>query len=225
MITPIKDFQKEFNKMVADGQKAVRQSIYQTLEITAEKSRNAVIANYPKAFKDKNGIRKNKGIPKMTSKSKVDKKNLSISLGWGQKQGKNFMDDNEFGGERTGARGGSRPMPSLELQKMGRTSSGKMKQGLKISKLMSLVKKHENKRSKEKGTPKPFMMKTKSGHHMLVRRNGKSRDSILGLYHFDKKVQVRPRWNFMKTVEGVTVHTLDKTLVAQLEKNLSKIEK
>lgn len=224
MMTMIQNFQREYNRMIADQQKAVRLSIYQTLEITAEKSRDAIIADYPKRFKDENGIRKNKGIPKMTSKTKVDKNNLSITLNWGQKQNATFMDDNEFGGTRTGKHG-SRPMPSLELQKMGRTSSGKMKQGLKVSKLMALAKKYEDKRSKETGKPKPFFMETKSGHHMLVRRMTKARNSILVLYHFDKKVQVRPRWDFVKTVEGVTVHTIDKTLIGQLEKNLAKFDK
>lgn len=225
MITPIQDFQKQFNNMFEAGQKAVRLSVYQTLEITAEKSRNAIIANYPKIFKDEHGIRKNKGIPKMVSKGKVDKNNLSIELNWGRRQGVNFMDDQEFGAVRKGAGGKSRPMPSLDAQQQGRTSTGKMKQKLKFSTLMDAVKKYEGNRSKEKGTPKPFMMTTKNGHHMIVRRRTKARNSFFVLWHLDHKVQVRPNWNFIKTVDGVTAHTIDKTLIAQLEKNFEKIDK
>lgn len=223
MAIDFKNLGKELIKNAENAKKAVRHACYRSLEITAEQSRNAIIANYPKKFKDENGIRKNKGVPKLTSKGKVDKQKLSIELTWGKKQDLDFMDDQEFGGERGGKFGKSKAVPDIETQKKGRTATGKMKDAYSIKKLMSAAIKAETNRSKSSGKPKPFVMATKSGHHMLVRRKTKKKKPLEILYHFDRKVKVRPRWDFVKTVEGVTIHNLEKNFIKQLEKiDLSK---
>lgn len=221
-MTDFKNLGKELKKMSDDARKKVRRACYLALENTAEQSRNAIIANYPKKFKDENGIRKNKGVPKQTSKTKVDKQKLSISLNWGQKRNLDFMDDQEFGGTRTGLNGASRAVPTLETRQKGRTASGKMKQSYDIKNLMSAAARAETERSKSSDKPKPFFMITRSGHHMLVRRRTKARNSTEILYHFDKKVQIRPRFDFVKTVEGVTVHNIEKNFIKELEKIMTK---
>lgn len=216
-------FNKDFTKMLNGIDKNVRLAVYKTLEQTAEKARSAIIANYPKKFPDENGVVKNKGVPKMTSKTRVDKKNMSISLNWGQKKNVDFMDDQEYGAERKGLNGGSRAMPTWVAQRMGRKASGRMKAGYSVKNLMDQIMQYENKRSKETGKPKPFLMTSKSGHHMIARRRTKARDSFDVLYHFDRKVKIRPRWDFVKTVEGIAVHTIDKTFVKNLEESMKRM--
>lgn len=213
-------FNRELKQFVDNTKKAVRKSQYMALEAVARKSKSAIIANYPKAFKDENGVRKNKGVPKLTNYGKVDKAKLSIEISWAPNKNINFMDDQEFGGVRSGKDGGSRAMPSWFTQQQGRTATGKMKQGYSIKNLMDRALRYENRRSKENGLPKPFIMTSKSGHHMLVRRLNKKRDSVMVLYHFDKKVKIRPRWAFVKTVEGVTMHTIHDEFAKALEKNM-----
>lgn len=216
-------FQKDFSKMLVGIDKGVKFAAYKTLEQTAERARSAIIANYAKKFPDENGVRKNKGVPKMTSKTKVDKKNMSIGLNWGQKQNVDFMDDQEFGNERTGLNGGSRAMPTWVAQRQGRKASGRMKVSYSVKNLMEQIMKYENNRSKETGKPKPFLMTAKNGHHMIARRRTKARNSFDVLYHFDNKVKIRPKWDFVKTVDGVTVHTIEKTFVKNLENVMNKL--
>lgn len=219
----IKDLPKLLKKQMADVNKSVRLATYKALEQTAEDARKAIIANYSKKFPDENGIKKNKGVPQQVTHGKVDKAKLRIELF--AKDKINFMDDQEFGGERSGTTGGSRPVPTLETRQQGRTSRGTMKQAWSIKTLMGAALKAETEKSRKAGKPKPFIMESKSGHHMLVRRQTKDRDSIKVLYHFDKKVQIRPRWDFIKTVEGITAHNMEKNFNVELEAALKKYDK
>lgn len=219
----LKDLPKLLNKQMADVQKAVRLATYKALEKTAEDARDAIIAQYAKQFPDENGIKKNKGVPQQVTHSKVDKAKMRIEIF--AKDKINFMDDQEFGGERRGASGGSRAVPTLETRQQGRTTRGNMKQAWSIKNLMTAAMRAETEKSRKAGKPKPFIMTSQSGHHMLVRRENKARDSIKVLYHFDKKVQIRPRWDFIKTVEGVTAHNMEKNFNNELEAALKKYDK
>lgn len=202
-----------------------RQSMYQTLEQLAEGSRNQIIKLYPRKFKDENGIQKNKGIPKMISKSKVDKKDNSITVWWAHNRNIDFMDDQEFGNPaRTGKDGASKALPTWKAQQDGRGSSGKMKANYNIGKLMSKIIAYENKRSRETGKPKPFIMTAKSGHHMLARRQTKARDSFVVLYHFDKKINIRKRWNVVETIDNYCVFNRERLFLQNIENNMKKID-
>ena len=59
-----KDFSKALESAIEDTKKKIRFAAYRTLEQVAERSRNAIIANYTKKFPDQNGVVKNKGVPK-----------------------------------------------------------------------------------------------------------------------------------------------------------------
>lgn len=206
-----------------DVNKSLRLATYKALEQTAEDARNEIIKQYSKQFPDENGIKKNKGVPQQVTHGKVDKAKLRIEIF--AKDKISFMDDQEFGGERRGTSGGSRAVPTLETMQQGRTSRGTMKQAWSINRLMTAAMRSETERSRKAGKPKPFIMTSKSGHNMLVRRENKARDSIKVLYHFDKKVQIRPRWEFVKTVEGITAHNLEKNFNQSLEEALKKYDK
>ena len=219
-VTSSKGFSAALDKAVADTQKKIRHAAYITLEKVAERGRNALIANYPKKFKDENGIIKNKGVPKQVTKSKVNKTNLSIELF--TKDSISFMYDQQYGGERTGKGGAKKAVPFLKTQQIGRTSKGTMKKGFQISTLMKKALDHETAKRTGGHKPKPFIMTARSGHKMLSVRLGKARTPIQPLYHFDKKTKIRPRWDFVKTVEGVTVHYIDKTFEQCLKKEMEK---
>ena len=216
------DFGKCLNKWNESLQKAARLSIYQTLETLAEGSRAKIIQSYPQIFKDENGVRKNRGVPKMTTKSKVDKQAMSITLGWAMRKDIDFMDDQEFGGVRGEVK--AKAQPTWITQQQGRTNTGKMKAALSVKQLMNNIMQHENQYSKETGKPKPFIMQTRSGHHMIARRRTKARDSYDVLYHFDKKVRIRKRWNFVETVDNFVIHYKEPLFTKKLEKNLEKAE-
>lgn len=223
MIVQLKDLAQTIVKQQNECKKAIRSACYKSLERTAEQAREQIIKDYPEHFKDEPGIRKNRGVPKMTRKTKVDKNKLSISLNWGQKQNVDFMDDNEFGGTRTGENGKSKAMPSRELQRIGRTSTGRVKQQYSIGAMMNKVLKAEATQSSTQSQPKPFIMVAKNGHHMIAQRMTKARDSYWILYHFDRKVKVRPRWKFNVAVHNVTVRTLPENYDNELEKALKKV--
>ena len=211
-----KDFEKTLNKCVSDTQKKIRHASYKTLESVAERSRRAVIANYFKKFPDEYGITKNKGVPQQVTKSRVNKEKLEISLYTKDKIG--FMYDQEFGGERTGKEGKKKAVPFLSTRQEGRNSRGGMKSAYSVKTLMQKALSHSNLNARRSGKPKPFLMNSKSGHTMIVQRVGKDRLPVKPLYHFDKKVNIRPRWDFVKTVEGVTVRYIEKTFEKELQK-------
>lgn len=215
-----KDFSKVLDKCVADTQKRIRLAAYKTLENVAERGRRAVIANYFKKFPDENGITKNKGVPQQVTKSRVDKTNLSISLY--TKDRISFMYDQEFGGERKSKTGKTKAVPFLSTRQEGRNSRGGMKSSYSVKTLMDKAMSHANRQAKRAGKPKPFMMTTKSGHKILAQRTSKNRLPIKPLYHFDRKVKIRPRWDFVKTVENITVRYIDKTFDEELKKAMSK---
>lgn len=215
-----KDFGRTLDKCIADTQKKIRLAAYKTLESVAERSRRAVIANYFKKFPDENGIVKNKGVPKQVTKSKVNKENLSINLYTKDKI--SFMYDQEFGGERKSEMGKTKAVPFLSTRQEGRNSRGGMKTAYSVRTLMDKAMSHSTARAKRAGKPKPFLMTTKSGHKILAQRTGKNRLPIKPLYHFDRKVKIRPRWDFVKTVENITIRYIDKTFNDELKKVLSK---
>lgn len=215
-----KDFEKTLNKCVADTQKQIRNAAYKTLEGVAERARRAVIANYFKKFPDENGIHKNKGVPQQVTKSGVNKDKMEISLFTKDKI--SFMFDQEYGGERSGKSGAKKAVPFLSTRQEGRNSRGGMKQAYSVKTLMEKALSHSGKSSKRSGKPKPFLMTTKSGHRIIAQRTGKNRLPIKPLYHFDQKVKIRPRWDFVKTVEGVTVHYIEKTFEKELQKVIDK---
>ena len=213
-----KDFSKALESAIEDTKKKIRFAAYRTLEQVAERSRNAIIANYTKKFPDQNGVVKNKGVPKQVTHSKVDKKNLSIELY--TKPNISFMYDQEYGGDRSGKNGAKKAVPFLETMQKGRTNRGTMKQGYRISTLMKKALDHETAKRTGGHKPKPFLITTRSGHHALAVRDTKKRKPLTFLYHFDRKVKIRPRWDFIKTVEGVVVHTIDKEFEKSLKKAL-----
>lgn len=216
-----KDFGKALDHCIADVQKSVRYAAYKTLENVAERSRRAVIANYFKKFPDENGIVKNKGVPKQVTKSKVDKEKLEISLFTKDKI--SFMYDQEFGGERRGSVGKSKAVPFLSTRQEGRNSRGGMKSAYSVKTLMQKALSSSTKHARRAGKPKPFLMTTKSGHTIIAQRTGKGRLPIKPLYHFDRKVKIRPRWDFVKTVENITVRYIEKTFGNELKKSLDKL--
>lgn len=215
-----KDFAKTLDACVKDTQKRIRNAAYKTLENVAERSRRAVIANYFKKFPDENGIHKNKGVPQQVTKSRVNKEKLEISLYTKDKI--DFMYDQEFGGERKSKYGETKAVPFLSTRQEGRNSRGGMKSAYSVKTLMQKALSSSGKTAKRSGKPKPFLMTTKSGHRIIAQRTGKNRLPIKPLYHFDKKVKIRPRWDFVKTVEGVTVHYIEKTFEKELQKVIDK---
>lgn len=196
---------KELKRQQSAIMKVVRRASYKTLEDLAEASRTRIISNYPSIFKDQNGVHKNQGVPKMTGKTKVNKQRMSIDVGWAMRKSVDFMDDQEFGGVRKGMNGGAKAQPTWFAQRLGRTSTGKMKAGMSVKNLMDNIIKYEDKRSKERGIPRPFLMTARNGHKMIARRKTKDRDSYEVLYHLDHKVRIRKRWKFAETVKGVVI--------------------
>ena len=58
---------------------------------------------------------------------------------------------------------------------------------------------------------------------MIAQRVWQKRLPIKPLYHFDQKVKIRPRWDFVKTVENITVRYIEKTFEKELKKAIDKI--
>lgn len=219
------DFGKTIQKYHESYLKIGRQSMYQTLEQLAEGSRNQIIKLYPRKFKDENGVHKNQGVPKMITKSKVNKEEKSITMWWAHNRDIDFMDDQEFGNPaRTGKDGASKALPTWKAQQEGRTNTGRMKANYNIKQLMAKIMSYENKRSKELGKPKPFIMTAKSGHHMLARRQTKARDSYFIMYHFDQKVRIRKRWNVVETIDKYCVFNRERLFFQNIENNMKNLD-
>ena len=213
-----KDFGKTFDQAIKDIQKSVRFAAYKTLENVAERSRRAVIANYFKKFPDENGIKKNKGVPQQVTKSKVNKEKLEISLF--TKDNISFMTDQEYGAIRTPKAGKTIAVPFLSLKQEGRNSKGGMKSSFSIKTVMDKVLK--NSRGEGTGRKKFHFAKTKRGRTMIVQEQ-KGTDDAKEMYHLVPKTKIKPRWDFVKTVENITVRYIEKTFEKELQKALDKI--
>ena len=213
-----KDFGKTLDQAVNDIQKSVRFAAYKTLENVAERSRRAVIANYFKKFPDENGIKKNKGVPQQVTKSKVNKEKLEISLF--TKDNISFMKDQEYGAIRTPKAGKTIAVPFLSLKQEGRNSKGGMKSSFSIKTVMDKVLK--NSRGEGAGRKKFHFAKTKRGRTMIVQEQ-KGTDDAKEMYHLVPKTKIKPRWDFVKTVENITVRYIEKTFEKELQKALDKI--
>lgn len=210
-----KDFEKTLNKCVADTQKQIRHSAYKTLESVAERSRRAVIANYPKKFPDENGIKKNKGVPQQVTKSRVNKEKLEISLF--TKDSISFMTDQEYGAVRTPKMGKTIAVPFLSVKQEGRNSKGGMKSAFSIKTVMDKALK--NKRGEGTGRKKFHFAKTKRGNTMIVQEQ-KGTSDAKEMYHLAKKTKIKPRWDFVKTVEAINSKYIEKTFEKELKKTI-----
>lgn len=213
-----KDFGKTLDLAIKDVQKSVRFAAYKTLENVAERSRRAVIANYFKKFPDENGIKKNKGVPQQVTKSKVNKEKLEISLF--TKENISFMTDQEYGAVRTPKAGKTIAVPFLSLKQEGRNSKGGMKSSFSIKTVMDKVLK--NRRGEGTGRKKFHFAKTKRGRTMIVQEQKGTADAK-EMYHLVPKTKIKPRWDFVKTVENITVRYIEKTFEKELQKVLDKM--
>ena len=213
-----KDFGKTLDQAIKDVQKSVRFAAYKTLENVAERSRRAVIANYFKKFPDENGIKKNKGVPQQVTKSKVNKEKLEINLF--TKDNISFMTDQEYGAIRTPKAGKTIAVPFLSLKQEGRNSKGGMKSSFSIKTVMDKVLK--NRRGEGTGRKKIHFAKTKRGRTMIVQEQ-KGTDDAKEMYHLVPKTKIKPRWDFVKTVENITVRYIEKTFEKELKKVIDKM--
>ena len=213
-----KDFGKKLDQAIKDVQKSVRFAAYKTLENVAERSRRAVIANYFKKFPDENGIKKNKGVPQQVTKSKVNKEKLEINLF--TKDNISFMTDQEYGAIRTPKAGKTIAVPFLSLKQEGRNSKGGMKSSFSIKTVMDKVLK--NRRGEGTGRKKFHFAKTKRGRTMIVQEQ-KGTNDAKEMYHLVPKTKIKPRWDFVKTVENITVHYIEKTFEKELKKVIDKM--
>lgn len=213
-----KDFGKTLDQAIKDIQKSVRFAAYKTLENVAERSRRAVIANYFKKFPDENGIKKNKGVPQQVTKSKVNKEKLEISLF--TKDNISFMADQEYGAIRTPKAGKTIAVPFLSIKQEGRNSRGGMKSAFSIKTVMDKVLK--NSRGEGTGRKKFHFAKTKRGRTMIVQEQ-KGTDDAKEMYHLVPKTKIKPRWDFVKTVENITVRYIEKTFEKELQKVIDKM--
>ena len=208
-----KDFGKTLNQAISDVQKSVRFAAYKTLESVAERSRRAVIANYFKKFPDENGIKKNKGVPQQVTKSRVNKEKLEISLF--TKDNISFMADQEFGAVRTPEFGKTIAVPFLSVKQEGRNSKGGMKSAFSIKTV--LKKALDNVHGEGTGRKKFHFAKTNRGNTMIVQEQ-KGTSNAKEMYHMVKKTKIKPRWNFVKTVENIVARFMEKTFEKELEK-------
>ena len=208
-----KDFGKTLNQAISDVQKSVRFAAYKTLESVAERSRRAVIANYFKKFPDENGIKKNKGVPHQVTKSRVNKEKLEISLF--TKDNISFMADQEFGAVRTPEFGKTIAVPFLSVKQEGRNSKGGMKSAFSIKTV--LKKALDNVHGEGTGRKKFHFAKTNRGNTMIVQEQ-KGTSNAKEMYHMVKKTKIKPRWNFVKTVENIVARFMEKTFEKELEK-------
>ena len=208
-----KDFGKTLNQAISDIQKSVRFAAYKTLESVAERSRRAVIANYFKKFPDENGIKKNKGVPQQVTKSRVNKEKLEISLF--TKDNISFMADQEFGAVRTPEFGKTIAVPFLSVKQEGRNSRGGMKSAFSIKTV--LKKALDNVHGEGTGRKKFHFAKTNRGNTMIVQEQ-KGTSDAKEMYHLVKKTKIKPRWNFIKTVENIAARFMEKTFEKELQK-------
>ena len=213
-----KDFGKTLNQAISDIQKGVRFAAYKTLESVAERSRRAVIANYSKKFPDENGIKKNKGVPQQVTKSRVNKEKLEISLF--AKDNISFMADQEFGAVRTPEFGKTIAVPFLSVKQEGRNSRGGMKSAFSIKTV--LKKALDNVHGEGTGRKKFHFAKTNRGNTMIVQEQ-KGTSDAKEMYHLVKKTKIKPRWNFIKTVENIAARFIEKTFEKELQKVIDKM--
>lgn len=230
-IIPYSQLSNALNKYVADGQKKIRLAMYKTLGDLGKLSRQEIIKTYPKKFPDENGIRKNKGIPKLVVyDNKVDKSiPNSPSIRIYAKDEISFMEKQEFGGELNGGTyGRNAAVPFTDSLKKMRSGTKGMKDKYTIKEVYQAARK-AIKPSLKHGSikrghrpPQPFFMETKSMHTMVAIREGRNRLPVMPLYHFDRKRRFRPRWDFFETVEGVVVSMADQLWGEELKKAFDK---
>lgn len=231
MIVSFSQLPKALDRFVERTNKGIRLATYQTLKALAFNARKEVIKEYPKHFPDENGIKKNKGVPRMLMYSDIDKSVANApSIRLYGKPEMEFMEKQEFPQTLVGGtKGKSAAIPITDsLKKMRRGTRG-MKDEFSISQVMSAAKKAIKptlKTKRRKGVhnpPNPFFMKTKNGHTMVVKRQGISKNPVIPLYHFhETRRYEKNRWDFFKTVEGVVVSMTDKIWGEKLNKVLDR---
>lgn len=218
---------REIQRFKADADKKIRLASYQTLTQLAEDSRDKLKSTFSKYFPDKDGIKKNAGVmnaithPKSVDKSNPSNPQIKIYA----KDSIDFMEEQEFGGERLPAPGAkTRATPFLETKREGRNDKGKITGKLSIKNIMKSINSGSRVKYK-RGThhkPKPFLMTAKSGHRMVAIRTGANRFPIVPIYHFDVKTRYRKRWGFFETIEGVVVSSTNRVFHEKLEKLIDK---
>jgi hypothetical protein len=108
-------------------------------------------------------------------------------------------------------------VPFLSVKQEGRNSKGGMKSAFSIKTVMDKALK--NKRGEGTGRKKFHFAKTKRGNTMIVQEQ-KGTSDAKEMYHLVKKTKIKPRWDFVKTVEAINSKYIEKTFEKELQKNL-----
>ena len=80
----------------------------------------------------------------------------------------------------------------------------------------------KNRRGEGTGRKKFHFAKTKRGMTMIVQEQ-KGTDDAKEMYHLVPKTKIKPRWDFVKTVENITVRYIEKTFEKELKKVIDKM--
>ena len=184
--------------------KQVPFAVAKSLTQLAKIGQGAVWANTQKKFdlKAKAFIKRN---IKITPAKKTDfKAGKAFSAVYTDRKIINFMVGHEAGQTRTSSTG-KLAIPTTGVKKRAyRKASGGVKKSWLPSTLLKGFKGSRGKRSKQKTRKKqPFIITTKTGVQMVVRRVSKKRKPLDFLYVFSKTAKIDKRWFFARTVERV----------------------
>lgn len=141
-----------------------------------------------------------------------------------------FMTGHEVGVSRTSS--GDLALPSMNTKSRAyRTKTGRVKKSYLPATLLenynrkssSIPRGNPGKRGPNTGRSsqkKPFLMKAKSGHLMIVKRTSKKPKPIQVMYHFKKSAQIKPTWGFEKTADGTVRGSYQQLLKTAMGKGL-----
>ena len=135
-----------------------------------------------------------------------------------------WMAIHAVGGEKRPTKGRSMGVPAAETQKKGRAPSGKIRERWWPRNLAknpgfadpAAAGRMGGRGKKGKGQTKAFLMISKNGEKVIVRRTSRSSEGreganrwdLVDLYYLKKEVKVRPRWDFVPTVHEVAAARL-----------------
>lgn len=142
-----------------------------------------------------------------------------------------WMGAHETGGTKRPTNGKAMGVPSTETQDKGRAPSGKIRERWwprNLAKSAGFADPRAAGRMggrghKGKGLPKAFLLRSKKGAVSIVRRSTRgggdgNRFDLVELYHLRKSVEIKPRWEFVDTVELVARVNLAKNFERALFK-------
>lgn len=201
----LEELAQELEKEIRKGVSQARYAAVRSLNETAFRARQTLMARYQVVFNVRS-----RSLPKKVEVKKATKENMSAAVSFPF----DWMYLNTKGGTKNPEKAKNLSVPVRFGADETRTAAGKIKQSFKPKNLLKYADDHKKKKRGKVASPHAVKIRTKHGRTLIARRKKANRKEMEWLYVQSPTGKVKKKWWFDEIVKG----TVERHLKREFEK-------